>query len=270
MPTKIAISAIDIPTGRRRLDPAWVETLADLFSNQGQLSPIEVIADGTRFRLVFGHHRLAAAKSLGWAEIDAITKDAEAFANQAEITLREITENLARRELSALDRAVDIARWREIYEATHLLNKKGGRPRKLSEDETSLKFETSFSEAAQKVLGISRAAIFRSLQIASIEAEVRELIALHAIADNQSELQALAAQQPARQADIAALLTAASPQANSVADAVAILDRTPKPAVAPKWEKVAGAFSQLKESEQDRFFALHEAAIQRWLKGRQP
>ncbi|CAN7162879.1 ParB N-terminal domain-containing protein [Mesorhizobium amorphae] len=268
MPTKIAISAIDIPTGRRRLDPAWVETVADLFSSQGQLSPIEVLADGPRFRLVFGHHRLAAAKLLGWAEVEAVVKDALAFTDAAEIRLREITENLARRELSVLDRAVDIASWREIYEATHLLNTKGGRPRKIDPEETSLKFETSFSDAARKVLDISRPTLFRALKIATIPASVRDEISLRPIADNQSDLLLLAAvDDVGRQAAIGVLI--GSQKATTFAEAIAILDQAPKPTAPPKWEKVAGAFSLLKESEQDRFFVLHEAAIQRWMKGRQ-
>lgn len=265
----IKIAMIDVPAGRRKLDPAWVETLANLFSSQGQLSPIEVIADGDRFRLVFGHHRLAAARLIGWHEIDAVVKDAAAFSSESEIKLREITENLARRELSALDRAVDIARWREIYEATHLLVNRGGRPKKVTLEETTANFAVSFSVAAQKAFGISERSIFNAVKIASIATDVRDRVALHAIADNQSELLALAAETADRQVDIAALLTAEPAQAASVADAIALIDRLPAPSREPRWQKLATDFSKMKESEQNRFFELHQAAIQRWMKGRQ-
>ncbi|MER8990456.1 ParB N-terminal domain-containing protein [Mesorhizobium sp. M0678] len=261
----IDIALVDVTAGRRKLDPAWVETLADLFRTQGQKTPIEVIATGDRFRLVFGHHRLAAAKLIEAGTIAAIVKSPEDFASESDIMLAEITENLARRELSVLDRAVDIARWREVYEATHLLNKGGRRRKDADPEELSTKFGLSFSEAAQKAFRLSRASIFYTVKIASIGAAVRDQIALHAIADNQSELLALAAEQPARQADIAALLTSEPPQAGSVADAIAILDRSPKPRPEPKWQKLAQDFSKMKAGEQDRFFDLHEAAIQRWL-----
>ncbi len=266
---RIPIALIDVPAGRRRLDPAWVETLADLFAGEGQRTPIEVVATGERYRLVFGGHRLAAGRQLGWSEIGAIVKAPEDYASEAEIVQAEITENLVRRELSALDKAVDLARWREAYNAAHLVAK--GRPRKAKDtpeqaEEISAKFCTLFSNVAQKALGISRRSIYLALKIASIEADVRERIALHAVADNQSELLALAAEAPARQDMIAALLTSA--KAGSVGEAIAIIDRVAKPAAEPRWQKVSTAFAGLKEAEQDRFFDLHEGAIQRWLKGR--
>lgn len=267
----IRVDAIDVAVGRRRLDPAWVETLADLFSSQGQLSPIELITAGDRYRLVFGGHRLAAARQLGWPKIGAVVKSHEDFASEAEIILAEITENLARRELSVLDRAVDIARWREIYEATQII-KKAGRPKKVSPDdaeEISAKFALNFSEAAQKTFDLSRRSVFNAVKIASIAAEVRDRIALHPIADNQSELLALAGELPGRQADIVALLMTEPAQASTVAGAIAILDRAPEPAKPTAWQKLSETFSRMKERDQDRFFELHEAAIQRWLKGRQ-
>ncbi|MES0034741.1 ParB N-terminal domain-containing protein [Mesorhizobium sp. M0046] len=267
--TSILISTITVRPGRRKLDPDWVRTIADSFAAEGQHTDIEVVGTEEASTLVFGGHRLAAAQMLGWVRIKAEIRTAAEIADEAQRKLREISENLMRRELSVLDRAVDIAAWREIYEATHLLNTKGGRPRKVDPEETSLKFETSFSEAARKVLDISRPALFRVLKIASIHHAIRELISLHAVADNQSELLALAAEPVVRQGQIAALLTAEPPQAGSIADAIAIIDRTAKPAAEPRWQKLATDFSKMKTSEQDRFFELHEAAIQRWMKGRQ-
>lgn len=272
----IEITLIDVPAGRRRLDPTWVETLSDLFSSQGQLSPIELIEQDGRYRLVFGGHRLAAAKLIGWSTIRAVVKDAAAFASEAEITLREITENMARRQLSVLDRSVDIARWREIYEAVNGAVKVGRRknsaklaliPAEASE-ELAAKFAESFSEAAQKAFQLSRRDVFRAMQIATIPSDLRDRIALHAIADNQSELLALAAEPAERQAQIVALLTAEPAQATSVAEAIAIIDRLPKPQRAQAWEKLSDTFSRLKQKDQDRFFELHASAIRRWLANR--
>lgn len=263
----IDVGLIDVAAGRRKLDPAWVETLADLFQSQGQKTPIEVIATGERYKLIFGGHRLAAAKLCG-SKVFAVVKTPEDFASEAEIILAEITENLARRELSVLDRAVDIARWREVYEATQTV-KKAGRPKKSADpEEISTKFVLNFSEAAQRTFRLSRQSVFNALKVASIAADVRDRIALHPIADNQSELLALAAEPPARQADIAALLTAEPAQAGTVAGAIAILERKPAPAKPANWEKLSETFSRMKPGDQRRFFELHEAAILTWLKER--
>lgn len=268
----IAISAITVPAGRRRLDPAWVETLAEMMADPQDCSPIEVIERDGALQLVFGAHRLAAARRNGWPSIPGRVRSPMEFAHEAEIKLREITENMARRELSALDRAVDIAQWREVYEAVHGAVKKG-RPSKLAQvapisDAAEERFATSFSAAAQRALGISRDAIKRAMRIASIRADVRERLSLHPIADNQSELLQLAGEGPERQAQIAALMTAEPAQAGTVAEAIAFLDRAPKPARIERWQKLSNVFSALKDKEQHAFFDLHAEAIERWLKER--
>ncbi|RUW38736.1 hypothetical protein EOA37_23075 [Mesorhizobium sp. M2A.F.Ca.ET.015.02.1.1] len=278
-PTSIKIADIRVPTNRRRLDPAWVATLAlDMQGDNGHMVPIEVVPDaegGAKYKLIFGGHRLAAKVQLGHAEIDAFVRDPKDVANDRQLRKREIAENLIRRQLSVLDRAVDIADWRNIYDAEHGTGKAGrkkARPVEIAEDdELSARFALNFSDAAQAVLGISRRSVFHALKIATIPAPVRESISLHAVADNQTELLLLAAEKPERQEAIARLLTLEAEDApKTVADAIAVIDRTPKPAAAPKWEKVATGFAQLKESDQHRFFALHEAAIRQWLKGRKP
>lgn len=265
---KLEINLIDVPANRRKLDPVWVEALSDLFSSQGQQTAIEVVARGDRYNLVYGGHRLAAAKLLGWPEIGAVVKAPGDYANEADIVLAEITENFARRELSVLDRAVDITRWRDAYNAAHTISKGGRKAKDVSPEELTAKFAVSFSVVAQKAFNLSERTIFNAIKVASIAAELRDRIALHAIADNQSELLALATEPADRQEKIVALLTADPAQAASVADAVAAIDRTPKPAAEPKWQKLSTTFSLLKEADQDRFFALHEASITRWLKGR--
>lgn len=264
----VLVSSITIPAGRRKLDPDWVRALADDFLDQGQHTEIEVCGSEEASTLVFGGHRLAAAKLLDWKWIKASVMTPEEIAEEAQRKLREISENLFRRNLSALDKAVDIAAWRNIYEATHTVAK-AGRPKKADPDEISRKFATNFSEAAQRALKISRDGVFRSLKIASIAAPVRDRIALHPIADNQSELLLLAAESGDRQERISRLITGeAEITAESVAEAIAMIDRLPRPVAAPGWQKLAERFSTMKESDQDRFFELHEGAIRRWLQGR--
>lgn len=266
----IEIGLIDVPAGRRKLSADWVETLADLFGEQGQQVAIEVVAADGRFRLIYGGHRLAAAKRLGWSRIGAVVKKPEDFASAAEIKLREITENLARRQLSVLDKAVDIASWREAYEAANGAVTRGRK--KLSQVATNTEdqaeaFAASFSEAARKALGVNRDAVSRAMRIAGIAAQVRDQIALHPIADNQSELLLLAVEPVERQEQIADLLTSGPVPLSTVTEAIALIDRLPKPARLESWERLSDAFSRMKDRDQDRFFALHEVAIRRWIAG---
>lgn len=277
-PTKIKITDIRVPSGRRAIDPNWVATLQqDFKTSNGHMVPIEVApekTEGFMYRLVFGGHRLEAVAGLGQAEIEAFVLDPKQVPTPASIRMREIAENLIRRELSVLDKAVDIADWRDIYnsersEAKSKRKSKAALAAPTEDDEDSAKFALNFSDAAQKALGISRRSIYLALKIATIPAPLRKGIATHAIADSQTDLLQLADETPERQASIVRLLTMADDDApRTVAEAIAVIDRAPKPATKAKWEKLSGDFSRMTPSDQDRFFELHEDAIRRWLKGR--
>lgn len=270
----IPVALVDVPAGRRTIDPDWVQTLAADFKDRGQRTPIELLQTGDRFRLIFGAHRLAAVHLNGGTTVKALVKQPADFASEAEIKLAEIVENFMRRELSVLDRAMDVASWREIFEAVKGSVKRGGDRRSGSKsqvatlnDDASLEiasgqFAANFTEAAQKALRLSKDAIFRALKIARMGESVRQRISLLPIADNQSELLALVAEPPARQSAIAdRLLDGAA----SVADAIAIIDNLPAPMIAAAWERMSERFSRLRPNEQEQFFTLHEEAILLWL-----
>lgn len=68
----IAVDRIYVPTARRKtLHPETVRILAEDIVENGQTTPIQVRADGQRFVLVEGLHRLEALKWLGEATIKA-------------------------------------------------------------------------------------------------------------------------------------------------------------------------------------------------------
>jgi sulfiredoxin len=68
---------IYVPVKRRlTLEPARVTALAALMLKDGQTTPILVRADGARFVLVEGLHRLEAARSLGEKTIFGFRVDA--------------------------------------------------------------------------------------------------------------------------------------------------------------------------------------------------
>jgi sulfiredoxin len=62
----LVIDDIYVPVKRRQtLDPKKVETIAESILSEGQKVPILVRADGNRFVLIEGLHRLEACRALG-------------------------------------------------------------------------------------------------------------------------------------------------------------------------------------------------------------
>jgi len=68
----LAIEDVYVPVKRRQtLDRQKVETLAESMMEKGQEAPILVRADGQRFVLVEGLHRLEACRDLGETSVPA-------------------------------------------------------------------------------------------------------------------------------------------------------------------------------------------------------
>jgi len=68
----IAIDRIHVPVKRvKTLDPAKVAEIAEDMLNNGQTTPIRLRADGARFVLIEGYHRLEALKALGEDSVEA-------------------------------------------------------------------------------------------------------------------------------------------------------------------------------------------------------
>ncbi len=272
---QIDIASIQVPDGRRVVDPEWVEAIALDIDANGQLTPIEVVSIKGGYQLIAGAHRLAAMRKNFTQEIAAIVTDPKDLKSDAERKLREIAENLLRRELSVLDRAFDVAAWREIFEQRKGVVKPGRKAKSANSpnvgtnsDDANLErisdeFSGGFKEAAQRALGLSKNGVFRALSIAKIGEKIRADISLHQIASNQSELLSLAAQPEAIRGQICHLILIE--EAATVAQAVAQIDKQPLPRKPEPFEKFATGFAKLKVSEQDRFFELNSAAIERWL-----
>ncbi len=273
----IPVSKIRVPTNHRKHSAHAVQAMAENIDIQGQLQAVTVMTDADGYRLVFGALRLAAIRSLNQADIRAEIKTPEAFPTEASERLASIVENMARARLCALDRSVAIADWCAIYQAAKPYTKPGPKPKDVvttefgtkfvlnSDDEdlqaASLDFSRSFSDAAQFFFDVSRGSIFNALKIASISSIIRERISLRPLADQQSELLALAAEPAERQEVILDLIIGG--KAASVADAIAAIDMKPR-AVPAAWEALTQKFTRMGEAEQDRFFDLNQPAVVRW------
>jgi ParB family transcriptional regulator, chromosome partitioning protein len=120
---EITLDRIEVPTGRRTIDPAVVNHLVKSIAAVGLQHPIAVRqhdGDGS-YVLVAGAHRLAAFRELKMERIPANVVDL----NTLEAELLEIDENLARNELSPAERTAAITRRKTVYEGLHPETKHG-------------------------------------------------------------------------------------------------------------------------------------------------
>ena len=74
---RIALDEIRVPENVRALDDSHVQALAGSIKLQGMLVPLVVRDDGDGFELVAGFHRIAAARSLGLADVPVVIRDAK-------------------------------------------------------------------------------------------------------------------------------------------------------------------------------------------------
>jgi ParB family chromosome partitioning protein len=100
---------------RRDFDPAEIESLAASLRAHGLIQPIAVrrIAGG-RYQLIAGERRLRAAKQVGWTEVPAKVIEAD-DRTAAELA---IVENLQRKDLNPLEKALSFRQYIERYGST--------------------------------------------------------------------------------------------------------------------------------------------------------
>ncbi len=110
----IPIDAIDDPKRplRTTIEEDSLDELMHSMSLHGLLHPIRISPSDRRYRLVFGHRRLEAARRLHWSTIPSIVTP------ENESTLREVQlhENIHRTDLKPTEEAAVI---QELYESQH-------------------------------------------------------------------------------------------------------------------------------------------------------
>lgn len=89
---------------RQQIDPDRVRELADSMERTGQLQPILVRKEGTKYKIIAGHRRCLAARLLGWTHLTAV----EAPAKDIPDLILALTENVARENLTPLEEAIVI------------------------------------------------------------------------------------------------------------------------------------------------------------------
>lgn len=256
----LLINIDDIDVGERLLPvgTSWAAALGRLMKVDGQRTPIEICksASRKRWRLVAGAHRLEGARLQGWKQIRAIVVDDGLI----ERKLREIGENIWRRKLLPLDRAISVG---EMYD---LLRARAGVS--LGKSGRSLAAEARWKMAVEEeaadatamianaygiddqigeLLGLSARTIRNDLTIRRrlTTADVARLRAAdHPVFRSGGQLLALAKLDDTERAGVIDKLIDGAAQ--TVAEALDLLQPTPKPA--PRDKRMAAftrAFSAM-------------------------
>lgn len=186
----------------RPLITADVDKLASSIREVGLIQPITVKARAVMsgglstqgFQIVAGHHRVAACRSLGWTEIDAIVIDAT---GHLEAELVEIDENLCRSELTASQRSHYTKRRRDIWQALYPVQRAeslGGQTsptQKATEHKDRPQNQPQFAAATAAITGEAKRTINQHL--ARADAIGDDLPRVHGTSlDKDVELDALA------------------------------------------------------------------------------
>ena len=169
-----------------------------------------------KYRLVAGAHRLAACKLAGQAEIEAFVVSG----TEVELRRAEILENLARNELSALERAQFLAELKRLFQEANPDAKHGGNRTKKQDAKLASWYADVVLRSERGLRTIKRdTAIGARLSHAAAE-----MMRGTDFEDNQRELEALSKLEPATQKKVAAILTDSKNPAPSVAFARKIVE----------------------------------------------
>jgi ParB family transcriptional regulator, chromosome partitioning protein len=222
-----SVAAIDATGRLRPVDEAHAKLIAASMNESSLIQPVVVRTDssGNGLKLVVGGHRLRGAAILGWDEIPAILIEA----TDDEARQIEIDENLARKELTALERAEFLAERKRVYETLHpeTAHGKAKRPKTEKGKVANLATFARFSKDAAKSTGLAERTIQRSVELAGrLSPEAVTLIRGTKVADNQAQLQALAELEPQHQVTVAGLIAANA--AGNVAKARVVAGMVPE------------------------------------------
>jgi len=212
----VNINEIIIGDNRRSVNPERVKELAASIQEIGLLNPVTITEDK---RLVAGLHRIEAYKLLGKTEIEATIVSLD----ELDAELAQIDENLIRNELTVLERAEQLKRRKEIYEAKYPESKAGvkraiGMNKALGYNVGDIVSPTFAEDTASKI-GVSLRSVQRDVQIAEdLADEVKEAIRDTDLADNKTELLRLARLDEEEQKEVAKRIAAG--EAKSVSEAI--------------------------------------------------
>ena len=213
------IAEIVVGDRLRDVDMDHAAVIASTIETSGLQHHIILRRKGNHIVLVAGAHRLAAYKLLGRDDIPAHLVEApEGVDTEAYFREMEVVENVARNDLSALDRAVHLGEWLKLAEAKGLKYGKGGdrKSHKVLTDDQKKTFPLIGDLAEQ--MRVSRRsinqylALYKDLSPAAI-AKLKG----GDLADNFTELRKLAAEPADKQLAILQRMDGENPALNIAA-----------------------------------------------------
>lgn len=217
----VALAELQIKDRLREVNADHVAVIASTIEAVGLQHPIIVTREGVGFRLVAGAHRVEAFKLLGHDHIPAQVVAVQAGDLDAFLEM-EIVENVARHDLTALDRAIHLGNLEDIAKRRGLKGGRGGDRKSLNVRDNDQVKSFHFDDDQAARMQVSRRtiqsylAIYRGLTAAS-----QQRLKGSAFADNFVELRTLASLPEADQPAIVELLCAETPQVFSVKAAMA-------------------------------------------------
>jgi ParB family chromosome partitioning protein len=187
MLAEITVDRVEIPNGRRAVDPDAVARLKNSIEAIGLQHPITVAKRDGGYRLLAGAHRLTVFRELGIERISANVVELDDL--HAELV--ELDENLARNDLSPAERSAAVARRKAIYETLHPETKHGAIGKGHGLPKGSVRVDR-FSAATAAATGRSERAVQLDAQRGeALGAEVLAKVARSSL-DKGAELDALA------------------------------------------------------------------------------
>jgi ParB family chromosome partitioning protein len=99
---------------RREFGQAEIDSLSESLKEHDMLQPILVRRIGERYQLISGERRLRAAIQAGWSQVPARIKDA----NDRLVAELAIVENLQRKDLNAIEKALSFKRYLDEHVCT--------------------------------------------------------------------------------------------------------------------------------------------------------
>ena len=201
----IALKDIHVPERLRAVDESYAEALSSDIGWHGLHHPITVRFTPAqklgKYTLVAGAHRYRGFELLQRTTIPA--KIIEADADDA--LLVEVGENLFRNELTTLDRAIFVQKWREGWEAKYGKIQRGGDPEAKGKNYPLLDGKpVGFAKHVAARMGISEEALKLLNRISrQLNSHLRDQLRNTEHANDQSTLLKLAKFEPKKQAEIA-------------------------------------------------------------------
>lgn len=188
----LAIAGIVVRDRLRALRPEAIADLADGMKAIGMRTPISVRMtseeNGYDAILVTGHHRLEAARSLGWEKIECFVVETE---GEDDARRWEIAENLHRGDLTKLERAKHVCEWIRLSDKLAQLGPALGG-----------KGKEGGVRAAARELGISHAESERAIKIGGMSDEAMAEAERVGLDRNQAALEIAARSDKPQQAAV--------------------------------------------------------------------